>query len=100
MAMAIRWRPRTIRMRLTLLYTVLFLTSGLLLVALVLLLIFRQPILATFTPDRPKPELGDDLPFLPTPPPSKLINVSPTWDTVRAAMVQSAVVLGVMAAGS
>ncbi|NUP48738.1 MAG: HAMP domain-containing histidine kinase [Catenulispora sp.] len=92
------WRPRTVRMRLTLLYTVLFLTSGLMLVCLVLFLVFRQPILATFAPDPPAPD--DALGPLPGGPLPDYVRVSPTWDTLRAAITQSAIVLTVMGAGS
>ncbi|GAA1984519.1 HAMP domain-containing sensor histidine kinase [Catenulispora subtropica] len=102
--MAIRLRPRTIRMRLTLLYTALFLLSGLLLLSLVLFLLFRQPILVTFEPDAPPVKLlpGLDPSRFVEPPPSipRAVEVSPTWDTVRSAVAQSAVVLALMGAAS
>ncbi|NUR62957.1 MAG: HAMP domain-containing histidine kinase [Catenulispora sp.] len=101
--MVMTWRPRTVRTRLTLLYTVLFLTSGLLLVSLVLFLMFRQPILATFAPDSPKPKgmPGVDDPFLViSPPQPQNDKVAPTWNTLRAAMTQSAIVLLLMGVGS
>jgi hypothetical protein len=56
--MSIPWRPRTIRMRLTLLYASLFLGSGIVLLVIVLFLVFRHPILITFTPDLPQPLPG------------------------------------------
>ncbi|MEN3309522.1 MAG: hypothetical protein V7603_5724 [Micromonosporaceae bacterium] len=95
--MSIRWRPRTVRMRLTLLYASLFLGSGIALLALVSFLEFRQPILITFAPSPklPDPALPDAL-TLPLPDPVNL-SVTPTWHTVRALFAESAVGLAVMA---
>ncbi|GAA2048152.1 ATP-binding protein [Catenulispora yoronensis] len=89
----------------TLLYTALFMVSGILLLTLVLLLMFREPILVTFQPDVPqfKPGLGLDPKQFPVPAPTpdtKPIEVSPTWETVRSAMSQSAVILTLMGAAS
>ncbi|OLE23640.1 MAG: hypothetical protein AUG49_15510 [Catenulispora sp. 13_1_20CM_3_70_7] len=99
--MAISLRPHTIRMRLTLLYTALFLLSGLVLLTLVLLLLFREPILVTFAPDlsRPPPD-GVPVKFVPSPDTPRSVDVVPTWDTVRSAVTQSTVVLATMGAGS
>ena len=66
--MATRRRPRTIRMRLTLLYTALFLISGLGLVAVVLYVVFSKPILVTFVV-HPLPPIGSGpIPALPPAP--------------------------------
>ncbi|ACU69423.1 histidine kinase [Catenulispora acidiphila DSM 44928] len=88
-------------MRLTLLYAALFLASGIVLLAVALYLVFRNPILVTFDPTPPS---------LPSPMPGRSDvlrvfrpatgTVSPTWATVRAAAAQSAGVLAAMAAVS
>ena len=98
--MSIRWRPRTIRMRLTLLYASVFLGSGILLLATVSFLVFRRPILVTFAPTIVRPP---DLPGLPGPqsvPGKGLVAVSPTWGTVRALFAESALGLALMTAAS
>ncbi|GAB3818769.1 sensor histidine kinase [Micromonospora zhanjiangensis] len=95
--MSIRWPPQTIRARLTLLYTSLFLASGIALLVLVAVLVFRQPILVTF---EPKPGFrGPDVPGLaPLPPPAPAeLSVTPTWHTVQALLVTSGIGLAVMA---
>jgi len=89
-------------MRLTLLYASLFLGSGIVLLVIVLLLVFRQPILITFKtfkPDllQPPPHSGPPtLPALPAPLPHTW-SATPTWHTVRALFAESAVGLAVMA---
>ncbi|WP_153454411.1 sensor histidine kinase [Streptomyces smaragdinus] len=86
-------------MRLTLLYALLFLVSGLVLTTLVLFVVFREPILVTFEPAPPVPPdpLGGDGPLDIGPLLPKPIAVSPTWGTVRRAGAQAGLVLGVMA---
>jgi signal transduction histidine kinase len=81
-------------MRLTLLYASLFLGSGIVLLAIVAFLVFRQPILITFAPT---PLLPD--PALPplAPPRVADLSVTPTWHTVRAFLAESTVGLAVMA---
>ena len=88
-------------MRLTLLYAALFLASGIVLLAVALYLVFRNPILVTFdpappSPPSPMPGMSDVLRvFRPA-----TGTVRPTWATVRAAAAQSAGVLAAMAAVS
>lgn len=96
--MATRRRPRTIRLRLTLLYTALFLTSGLVLVAVVLYVVFRKPILVTFVV-HPLPPIVSG-PALAPPPVPHPAAASPTWHTVRVAAAESVAVLAAMAAVS
>ena len=96
--MATRRRPRTIRMRLTLLYTALFLISGLGLVAVVLYVVFSKPILVTFVV-HPLPPIGSG-PIPALPPAPHPASASPTWHTVRVAAAESVAVLAAMAAVS
>lgn len=96
--MATPRRPRTIRMRLTLLYTALFLISGLVLVAVVLYVVFSKPILVTFVV-HPLPPIASGP--IPAPPPAPHpASASPTWHTVRVAAAESVAVLAAMAAVS
>ena len=95
--MSIRWRPHTIRMRLTLLYASLFLGSGIVLLAIAAYLVFRQPILVTFAPKAvPAPPLPDGA-LPPLAPQVGAISVAPTLNTVRAVFAGSAIGLAVMA---
>jgi signal transduction histidine kinase len=100
---SIRWRPRTIRVRLTLLYASLFLASGVLLLVLVLFLVFREPILVTFAA-KPGPTPAPDpaLPSLSAPAfgVQRGLAVTPTWSTVRAVIAEAAICLATMAATS
>ncbi|MCZ4126128.1 sensor histidine kinase [Streptomyces sp. H39-S7] len=90
-------------MRLTLLYTSLFLVSGTVLLTIAWLVVFRQPILATFAPDAPPtpPDMiiAAQLPGTPLPPNVRGVDmlVTPTSHTVRAVFVQSLAVLALMA---
>ncbi|HYZ51902.1 MAG TPA: HAMP domain-containing sensor histidine kinase [Streptosporangiaceae bacterium] len=89
-------------MRLTLLYASLFLASGIALLAIAWLLVFRQPILVTFgPPSMPSREVtsGSPLPGLPALPDLKGGNmlITPTWHTVQAVFAESLAALAVMA---
>ncbi|MEU3464974.1 HAMP domain-containing sensor histidine kinase [Streptomyces sp. NPDC006733] len=91
-------------MRLTLLYTSLFLVSGTVLLTIAWLVVFRQPILATFAPDgppKPPPDLlgAAPLPGAALPPSTRGVDmlVTPTSGTVRAVFLQSLGVLALMA---
>ncbi|WP_406482100.1 sensor histidine kinase [Streptomyces sp. NBC_01615] len=106
--MAIPWRPRTIRMRLTALYAALFGVSGLVLLAIVLVMVFRSPILATFSSSGGITRPATDGPGLPQDGSGPLspeqtirsggaVEVSPTWDTVQALLSTSVIGLVAMA---
>ncbi|MFL6076336.1 MAG: sensor histidine kinase [Mycobacteriales bacterium] len=94
--MSISWRPRTVRMRLTLLYSGLFLGSGFILLGIVVLLVTRQTIPMAISPDNPPPGLSSD-------PDIRMVIYGKEWvassspATVRTLVFDAGIALTVMA---